>query len=446
MSQQLIASDAMTSAVIPPSSHDEVSPDPHRQAELLRRIDSLLSTLSQLVLEGASLDQIAAEVTRRLGVGVVVTSTDGRERGASIDAELRARLAEAGLIDPSGRFRVERLRNADGSSGATFEAGEVRLVKVAAAGSDLVRLICVSPERRLDVADVQALERAATVVALLVTQQRTVAAVENKYRGDFLRDVFLGRAGDEAFVVDHARGLGWDLSRPMVVISAEVDPPGPGEDVDARVRREWQDRFSAAWRIVCESGERAIPTVDFSTEVVALVPVPDSGDSDRLRRQVAELVAEVAGDRGGGRRPFSVGVSRPVHELGALPSAYNQARRAAAVGRRISGGSATTWFDDLGLHRLLALVPDDAELHDFAEDVLGDLARDTTEAADLRTTLQVLLDTNLNVAEAARLQFFHYNTMRYRVGKLERLLGPFTTDPHLRLNVAVALQVLDFRA
>ena len=36
-----------------------------------------------------------------------------------------------------------------------------------------------------------ALERAATVAALLITREQAVAAVENKYRGDFLRDVFL---------------------------------------------------------------------------------------------------------------------------------------------------------------------------------------------------------------------------------------------------------------
>ena len=33
--------------------------------------------------------------------------------------------------------------------------------------------------------------------------------------------------------------------------------------------------------------------------------------------------------------------------------------------------------------------------------------------------------------------------MRYRVSKLERLLGPLSSDPHLRLDVAVALRVLE---
>jgi purine catabolism regulator len=162
------------------------------------------------------------------------------------------------------------------------------------------------------------------------------------------------------------------------------------------------------------------------------------GDGDGV---VARVVADVRGDRGGGRRPFSVGVSRVSHGLGDLPDGYAQARRAVEVGRRVGGGGSTTYFDQLGLHRLIALVPDPAELRAFAHDVLGPLA--APEGAELRETLQVLLDANFNLAEAARQQFFHYNTMRYRVAKLERMLGPLTSDPHLRLDVAVALRVLD---
>jgi purine catabolism regulator len=184
--------------------------------------------------------------------------------------------------------------------------------------------------------------------------------------------------------------------------------------------------------------------VDFSSEVVTLLPLVE-GDEEPVPGHgvVRRAVTAVAGDKGGGRRPFSVGVSRPAHTLAELPEAYAQARRAVEVGRRVHGGGSTTFFDQLGLHRLIALIPDPAELRSFTRDVLGPLAEPTTEAADLRLTLQVLLDTNFNVAEAARLQFFHYNTMRYRVSKLERLLGPLSTDPHLRLDVAVALRVLE---
>ncbi|HEX6249046.1 MAG TPA: PucR family transcriptional regulator ligand-binding domain-containing protein [Nocardioidaceae bacterium] len=415
---------------------------------VLQRIDALHHALSLLVLEGGDLRQIADEVGRVLDVGVLVTSTDGRERASAIPAELRERLRQAGLVDDSGRFRVERASRRPAPVGV----GEVLLLPIAAGGSDLARLVCFSPERRVSPEDVSALERAATVAALLLTRQQAVAAVENKYRGDFLRDVFLGRAGDDAFVVEHAATFGWDIDRPMYVISAELDPAATDEaPVPGRVRRMWHERFAAAWRQVCESQQPVIATVDFTAEVVALVPVPQAYDdpaeaAELTRPLVDQLVAAVRGDRGGGRRPFSVGVSRLVEKLSDLPDAYSRARRAAEVGRRVRGGSSTTWFDELGLHRLIALVPDPAEVETFAADVLGPLVAQTEEAADLRRTMQILLDTNLNVAEAARLQFFHYNTMRYRITKLERLLGPFTTDPHLRLDIAVALQVVQARS
>ncbi|WP_322921415.1 PucR family transcriptional regulator [Nocardioides renjunii] len=421
--------------------------DPEAVAAL-ERADALHTALTHIVLEGGDLAAIAEAVGDALGCGVVFTSTDGRERAAHLDEAQRESLAAADLLDPTGRLRVERID----PDGTAVGEGEALVRRVVAAGVDLARLVALRPDGTIHSSDVHALERAAIVAALLVTRVEAITAVENKYRGDFLRDVFLGRAGEEDYVAEHAQAFGWHLDRPVLVVVAVLDPDaiaalGP----DPEERRAWQDRFAQAWRQVAATVDGSIASVAFSREVVTLVPVgtpvgsaaggPGGGVGDH--GAVDRIIEAVRGDRGGGRVAFSAGVSRVANGLGDLPEAFRQAQRAVEIGRRVHGGGSMTRFDQLGLHRLLALVPDSAELTSFAADVLGPLAERTPEAADLRETLQVLLDTNFNVAEAARAQFFHYNTMRYRVGKLQRLLGPVASDPHLRLDVAVALRALE---
>jgi PucR family transcriptional regulator, purine catabolism regulatory protein len=413
--------------------------DPEAVAAL-ERADALHTALTHIVLEGGDLARIAEAAGDALGYGVVFTSTDGRERAAHLDEAQRAALADADLLDPTGRLRVERID----PDGTRVGDGEALVRRVVAAGVDLARLVALRPDGRIHPSDVHALERAAIVAALLVTRVEAITAVENKYQGDFLRDVFLGRAGEEEYVAEHAQAFGWHLDRPVMVVVAVLEPdaiaalaPTP-ED-----RRAWQDRFAHAWRQVASTVDGSIASVAFSREVVTLVPVDPELDGAASHVAVDRIIGGVRGDRGGGRIAFSAGVSRVATSLSELPEAFRQAQRAVEIGRRVHGAGSVTRFDQLGLHRLLALVPDGAELSSFAADVLGPLSERTAEAADLRETLQVLLDTNFNVAEAARAQFFHYNTMRYRVGKLQRILGPVATDPHLRLDVAVALRALE---
>jgi PucR family transcriptional regulator, purine catabolism regulatory protein len=404
--------------------------------------DDVHRALLQIVVEGGGLPEVAAGLVGLLGGAVVITTPDGR---VLADAGEVADLGSAygsTCFNTSGRLRTED--EADGLSGHGGLRGNHVVVRIAAGRTDHGRIVAFSSRGSLGPADVGTVERAATVAALAVTKQLAVRAVESKYQGDFLRDLLTGQVGPEVGVA-HAASLGWDIDRPLVVVVAELDSVEGEEQTATLVARPAGERFTAAWQSVVRPRDPQAPVVGFHREVVAVLGAPAHRDVDRL---VRELVREVRGDGGGGRRSFGTGVSRVAPRPDGVPRAYEQARTAVRVGRRVQGPGAFAHFDGLGVFRLLSLVPDDTELRAFAEETLGPLARaggsaaEQQESGDLRQTLEVLLDANLNVAQAARQLHFHYNTLRYRIAKLERMLGPFGEDPQLRLSLQLALQIL----
>ncbi len=421
----------------------------NRQAAVLARSEAVHRALVSVVLDGGGLDDLAVELARILSGPVLVTTPDGEVIAEAGDAGELARVRQAGCFDPTGRFRVESAASGHSEAetavkrpepgGNSRPRSETAVVPIVAGRVDHGRIVAFS-QVPLTEADVHGLERAATVAALAITKRLAVAAVEDKYRADFLRDLLTGRVTEVATAVGHARSFGWEIDRPVVAVVAELDSatdaPGPAGSAGSALRPV-PERFAAAWETLVRSRDPGAAVVSFNQEVVALLGVPRDGDVDRL---VAEL------DRGvKALHSFSLGVSRVAATPAELPQAYEQARTAVRIGRRLQGKGARASFDRLGVHRLLALVPDHAELRRFADDVLGELAGERAEHGDLRRTLEVLLDTNCNVAEAARVLHFHYNTLRYRIDKLERMVGPFTKDAALRLDLALALRILEVR-
>jgi len=295
------------------------------------------------------------------------------------------------------------------------------------------------------------LERAAAAAALTITQKLAVTAVETRYQSDLFRDLVEGRLDDMERVLDQARWFGWKLQASLVLTVTTVQPV---PDQSPRSRRDDLERFAAAWRSALEGHIAGAAVVVVSDQVLTLLPVDQpaadgTGASDQATvPAAADLIAGVGArvhaDRHGAPTPASTGISRPVTSLSELPAAYSQARRAAQVGLQTHVPGAVISFDSLGVLRLLSLIPDSGELRSYLAEVLGPLVPDaSSEHSDLLETLRVLLEANLNVAEAARSQHFHYNTLRYRIGKLERLLGPFMTDSSVRLNVQLALHLID---
>jgi purine catabolism regulator len=410
------------------------------RASLLERSEEVHRKLVDVVLEGGDVTDVVTGVSELFEGVAMVSTADGRILADAGDDDLRAAFRTSAAFNQGERLRVEDLSG--GVHAVEGLPGSLGIARVQGGRIDHGRLVVFHPGRLLTRADLTVLERAATVAAVALTKEIAITAVESKYRGDFLRDVLAGRAGSPDDVLGHARSLGWDLDRPTVVVVAALETEHAPPTTLGYQGPLQLERFAAAWQTVVARRDPSVPVVGFAAEVVAVLPVPTASDAASV---VDRVVAGVAGDGGGGRRPFATGVSRVVRAAD-LPAAYEQARKALHVGRRLHGPRALTHFDALGVFRLLSLIEDDRELDSFVAETLGELAGTTAEAADLRETLQVLLDTNLNVAQTARRLHFHYNTLRYRIGKLERVVGPFTSDSNLRLDLALALRVVAMRS
>lgn len=412
----------------------------NRRAGDLARNEQVVGDLVDIVISGGDLSTVCAGLVTALASAAVVTTMDGRVLASAVaDGVDLDTVLKLSAFDRTGRLRVE-----DEPTGIIISdrADYARLlVPVLVRGRHEGRLLVV--HHTLLPTHVPMVEWAAAAAALVLTKQQAVAAVENKYRADFLRDALVGRAGPPERVIGHAHSLGWHLDRPVCVVVATVDQsPTP---LDALEERSLQERFSRAWSQAVHEADPEAPVAGYAQEVVAVIGIAADTPTESLERTVGRFARSVRGDGGGGRRSFTTGVSRPITSIGDLPRAYAEATESVVVGRRLNGNGSVTPFGSLGVFRLLSQVDAD-ELRNFALETLGPLAStDLPDAGDLRHTLSVLLENNMNVAETSRELHFHYNTLRYRITKLEQMLGPFTTDSHRRFSLALALHVIQMR-
>ncbi|WP_217572866.1 CdaR family transcriptional regulator [Streptomyces sp. GbtcB7] len=302
------------------------------------------------------------------------------------------------------------------------EAGPVRIkdrliTLVRPHGEILGVLALVDARGEADEHTVLALEHAATSLALELAHLRSLAEVELRLHRELVDDLLAGT--DEASAYARSEAVGHDLHRSHYIVVVQWSNRTAGDSFAQTVGR-------AASAV----GMRSLLTQ--RSDHVVLV-----ADARPHARALYEALARETGTRSG-----TIGVSAPCDSLADIPHRYQEAQRALEVRRHSRERYGTTFFDELGLYRILGPGNDYRELETFVHEWLGQLINyDSQHHTAMVETLSRYFDCGGNYDETAESLAIHRSTLRYRLQRIRDISGNDLANVEDRLNLQVATRV-----
>jgi purine catabolism regulator len=313
---------------------------------------------------------------------------------------------------------IDRLRDtpAPASAAVAGPAGTEDRVELQSLGSGRRPrgFLAVGTEERLDTSARYVVHAAVALLTLSLEQSRTLQDAQGRLAAALLRMLLAGEP-------DHARSVagrlyGTLLDRPVRVLIAEPSDPHAGPDALTLLA----ERADAA---AVRSGE----------------PLLAVRDGDRLIIMAAEDAGALtaASDLADAEDALASGLSAPA-EAAAVPEAHAQAERALAVARR--RGRNLVEHDEVGAGSVMPLLADDA-VRAFSEGLLRPLREhDATSRGDLVASLAAWLAHHGQWDAAAADLGVHRHTLRYRMRRVEEILGRSLDDPDVRMELWLALK------
>lgn len=354
----------------------------------------------------------------------------GAGLGGLIDVLAQALQATTVLRDNAGRVLATAGRSEClYSTNTNVELGECAKLPVATMpvmiGSEsLGRVEVVGDSVCVDVGGHRALERLAFLVGVELVKERQIREAESRVSGDLMVDLLRADGCVRPDVlIARAALLGHDLTEPQYLATLTVDRP-----------MESATAIGLVDEIV--SAQEALVGWDGSAVVIVL---PADRDPMAVMRKVKQRVDKMS-SLGNATLVLTPKLDR-IEDC----AAYCQAAGRAARLRNLAGGSGIVDLRDLSLTSLLlmsSIMP--AQLQSFAERLIAPLVeQDERRRAGLVDTARAWLASGCSTVETANLLVVHVNTIGYRIGKIEQLLGVELRNPQSRLELQLALTVWD---
>lgn len=421
------------------------------KGKLLEYVNGSSRRFLRVIGEGGGLVQLARVLADTVNNPVVFADSAFRPLAmCGIDLEkvgqvLAVSLQDAGKRSPTGSlFGSEVTRVARQGHILLNGKEEVPciLIPLIVEGINYGYVVAMEQNQPLNHLDMVRVGQAGRVAVVELMKQRALQETERKYKTDFVYDVLYNNFESREVLISRGKLWGWDFTKGQGVMVLEVD-----DFQTLRGKGLGMDQLVSLISLLASQRYANPVVVEKSDQVVLILPHSNEGtrlEQQQKLRDLAEMLkAKVKQNFAG--LTLSIGIGRIYPSATEIYRSYQEAKIALELGRFTQSEEATTFFDELGVVRLLYNL-NHQQLDEFCHELLGQLLQyDEENGTNMVETLHHYLQSSGDYNATAEALYLHPNTLRYRIKKIEEILDTDLSDFESQLNLSVALKILVMR-
>ena len=292
-------------------------------------------------------------------------------------------------------------------------------------------------------AEIDFLERAASVCAVKMLNERTAIQTEEKMKGDLLEELFKGET-DPSHIIKRFSYFGYNIKQPqhVLVVDFPSNNPFPKPGKTGKDEQKLLSAFLNREKI--HYGTTFVKLEKFN-KVAILVPNEYLEKRKTSIKKFAQQCYKVM-QHSSEKSEFFIGVSGLCTDVEQYSKGFQEAKKAIEIAKskyrlRSEDYNGVVHADDLGHIMILLDARKPEGLLDYAHRYLQSLKEyDEKNSSELLKTLYYYIENECNLHKTARDMNVSISGMRYRIQRIEELINVNLSKASSKFEIQLSLQ------
>lgn len=290
-----------------------------------------------------------------------------------------------------------------------------------------------------------ALEYASIVIILRMQILVSNHMIEEKYRSSFIGDLVLNNVKTLTEIETRAHLYGWDFSAGGFIVIIDINNLKKYylKELSSKEERELQNYVNYIFDTSIQYMHAVFSSAHYYSQsdyISFLIGEKLSSPTQEKLKNVFHQIQHALEFT----VPFTVsmGVGTYIENIIDIHHSYEQARQVIQTVYQTHQFNSITFYDQIGLYKLLFSVAYNKEATEFCDKYIQPLREyDMQHHANLIETIEAIVNCGWNLKAASDILYLHYNSVKYRFQKICEILDMDLRNPEKHTEVELALKL-----